>query len=84
MTDLDYHQRKALRRIGRGGSVPNRMVADPIISRCYEWSTSTEPPMPISEMNVVDYCDWEARIRSGHPVLTDYGKELLAQLEETP
>lgn len=78
---LTYDQRKALRRIGRGKSISRRMMSDALISRCFEWSVQTVPPKPVAEMNVVEYCDWEAEMRSGHPVLTDLGEQILAQLE---
>jgi len=77
MTDLNYHQRKALRRLGRGQSISGRMLTDPLISQCFEWSESTEPP---ADMDIIEWCDWEARLRSVYPVLNGFGKELLAQL----
>lgn len=81
MTTLNYEQRKALRRLSRGGSIPRRMLADSLISQCFEWSQPIQPPKPIPEMNIVEYCDWEARRISARPVLNDFGKRLLDELE---
>lgn len=81
MTDLTYAQRKALRRISRGGSISRTMTSDPIISQCFGWSIPTAPPKPIAEMDIIEYCDWEARLHSAYPVLSEYGAQLLAELE---
>ena len=81
--DLNYNQRRALRRISRGQSINKSMAHDGTISQCYVWSTPA-PEKPVSEMDIVEYCDYEARLRSGHPVLTPYGKALLAEIGETP
>ena len=34
---LSYGQRKALRRFGRGQTIPGRMLGDPVIRECYDW-----------------------------------------------
>lgn len=81
---LTYDQRKALRRIGRGKSISNRMQRDEVIAKCLTWSVPIEPPKPLREMNVIEYCDWEAVVLSAHPVLTDYGRKLLNELEDQP
>ena len=78
---LSYDQRKALRRFGRGQTIPGRMLGDPVIRECYDWSEGVKPGKPIPEMNIVEYCDWEARIRPARPVINEYGKRLLAELE---
>lgn len=79
---LTYDQRKALRRIGRGQSIPERMQLDEVIAKCFTWSVPIEPPKPVREMNVIEYCDWEAAVLSAYPVLTDYGRKLLNELED--
>lgn len=78
--NLDYMQRKALRRIGRGKSVSNGMMNDPIIRECYK----QDLPEPALDMNVVEWCDWEAKFRWAiqHPQITPYGQKLLSELEE--
>jgi hypothetical protein len=81
VSELTYDQRKALRRISRGKSIPHRMVVDPLISRCFEWSTPLAPPKPVAHMNIIEYCDWEARVTSACPVLNEFGKNLLSRLE---
>lgn len=78
--ELTYEQRKALRRIARGKSIPGRMIADPVISQCFEWSQPFTPPKPIGQMNIIEYCDWEATVRSSYPILNEYGKQLLDSL----
>lgn len=80
---LSYDQRKALRRLGRGQTIPGRMLNDHVIRECYTWSECVKPEKPIYEMNIVEYCDWEARIMSARPVINEYGKRLLAELERT-
>lgn len=81
MTDLTYSQRKALRRISRGGSLSRTMTSDSVISQCFEWSHPINPPKPLPEMNVIEWCDWEAQVMSARPVLNEYGARLLAELE---
>lgn len=79
--ELNYSQRKALRRIGRGQSVNKGMLDDPIISKCY---TVNAPPQP-KDLNIVDYCDWVAIASYAykHLQITPYGKELLDTLENS-
>ena len=84
MSDLDYHQRKALRRIGRG-KFPNRtMMDDPVIRQCYTTDHIGPPPdmtnLPFPQSMFV-WCDWEAWARSQSPRLTDMGRELLSELD---
>lgn len=81
MTDLTYSQRKALRRLGRGQSISGEAHRDPLIAKCFEYR-NTEPPKPLAEMNVVEWCDWEARIASSKPTLTPFGERLLAELND--
>lgn len=81
MTDLTYAQRKALRRISRGQSISRRISQDPLIAQCFIWEPSFKPPKPVHEMNIVEFCDWEARILGRRPVITDFGKQLLATIE---
>ena len=81
MIDLTYDQRKALRRISRGQSISRRMAADETIQRCFEWSAPIAPPKPLPEMNIIEWCDWEARLHSVRPVLTEFGGQVLAALE---
>jgi len=59
------------------------MIVDPLISRCFEWSTPVAPPKPIAEMDIIEYCDWEARVMSARPVLNEFGRHLLANLDVT-
>ena len=76
---LSYMQRKALRRLGRGQSITHTMAADPLIQRCY---TTDHYEHPDPYLNVVDYCDWQARsLINNLPRITDYGKKLLAELD---
>ena len=79
-SELSYLQRKALRRLGRGGSIGRSTAADPLLARCFIIDC---PPLP-PHSNVVEYCDWETRAHHAFasPVLTDYGRGLLSALEE--
>lgn len=80
--NLDYMQRKALRRIGRGKSISTGMGHDPIIRECF---TVNAPDAPTGdELNVVSWCDWESAYRQAvqHPQITPYGQKLLSELEE--
>lgn len=81
MPDLTYVQRKALRRLGRGQTISRTMQNDPLIQECY----STDHYVTLrKDMNIVEYCDWEAQARSiNHPRINDYGKQLLKELEDT-
>ena len=80
MSILNYNQRKALRRISRGQSIPGRMRVDPVISRCFTYPEIE--PLP-EDYNIVDYCDWESRVmsRGRLTVITPFGRELLAALD---
>lgn len=75
---LTYDQRKALRRLSRGQSIPARMWDDEIVSRCVE-RAALVPPKPVAEMNIVEYCDWEATLLSHRPTLNEYGRELFVK-----
>lgn len=75
---LNYMQRKALRRLGRGQRIGRAMAADPLIRRCYS-TDHYERPRP--DMNILEYCDWEARAMSQRPKLTPFGRSLLDRLE---
>ena len=79
MTDLDYAQRKALRRLGRGQTINRSMQDDPVIKQCYSTDHYIEPD---AGMNIVEYCDWEEKARwTNHPRINDYGTKLLEELE---
>ena len=62
MSGLDYAQRKALRRLGRGQTINRTMRNDPVIRECYSTEHYIYPPR---EMNIAEWCDWEAKAR--HP-----------------
>lgn len=78
---MTYAQRKALRRISRGQSISRHVSQDPLIRQCYEWPAWTEPSKPPAEMNIVEWCDWEVSLISARPVITEFGKQLLATIE---
>lgn len=79
MTDLNYDQRKALRRLGRGQTINRTMQNDPIIQQCYSTDHYIEPD---PGMNIVEWCDWEAQAQCiNHPRINDYGIKLLEELE---
>jgi len=79
MTNLNYKQRKALRRLGRGQTINRTMRNDPIIRECYSTDHYIDPP---HRMNIVECCDWEAKARQvNHPRLNSHGKKLLKKLE---
>lgn len=79
MTGLDYAQRKALRRLGRGQSINRTMQNDPVIKACYSTDHYIAPPR---EMNIVEYCDWETKARwVNRPRINNHGKKLLKELE---
>lgn len=80
MTELNYMQRKALRRLARGQTIPHRMLKDPIISQCVTWP-QLEPPKPKDQMNIIEYFDWFELVRHTRPTINNYGKELLKGLE---
>ena len=78
MTELNYAQRKALRRLGRGQTISRSMQSDPLIQECY--STDHYVAMR-KDMNIVEWCDWEAQARAiNHPRINAYGKKLLKEL----
>jgi len=83
MTDLDYKQRKALRRLGRGQTITRTMQADPLIRECY---TTDHYITPHRGMTVFEWCDWEARAwYTNRPRLNNHGKQLLKELDgDTP
>ena len=79
MTSLDYAQRKALRRLGRGQTINRTMQSDPVIRECY----STDHYIaPLRGMNIVEWCDWEEKARRvNRPLINSHGKKLLKELE---
>lgn len=81
MSGLDYMQRKALRRLGRGQTITRTMRNDPVIRECYSTDHYIAPPRG---MNTVEYCDWEEKARRiNHPRINSHGKKLLKELGET-
>lgn len=79
MSRLDYAQRKALRRLGRGQTINRTMQNDPVIRECYSTDHYIDPPQG---MNIVEYCDWETKARwVNRPRLNSHGKKLLKELE---
>lgn len=77
-----YHQRKALRRLGRGQSITGSMLNDPVIRECY--STDHYPPRPDPRtMTEVEWCDYAAAVQSSRPRITEHGQELLDQINKT-
>lgn len=79
MSGLDYAQRKALRRLGRGQTINRTIRNDPVIRECYSTDHYIDPPRG---MNIVEWCDWEAKARwVNRPRLNSHGKKLLKELE---
>ena len=79
MSDLDYAQRKALRRLGRGQTISRTMRNDPVIRECYSTDHYIYPPRG---MNIAEWCDWEAKAQCvNRPRLNSHGKKLLKELE---
>jgi len=79
MSGLDYMQRKALRRLGRGQTINRTMQNDPVIQECYSTDHYINPPRG---MNVVECCDWEAKAQwVNRPRINNHGKKLLKELE---
>ena len=79
MSGLDYAQRKALRRLGRGQTINRTMRNDPVIRECYSTDHYIDPPCG---MNIVELCDWEAKARwVNRPRINSHGKKLLKELE---
>ena len=74
---LNKKQRQALRRISRGQTIKWSAFSDPLVSRFYTMNV----PAPHPNMNVVEWCDWEAAVRSTRPQLTEFGAEVLEALE---
>lgn len=80
MTGLDYAQRKALRRLGRGQTINRTMQKDPVIRECYSTDHYIASPRG---MNIVEWCDWEEKARwVNRPRINNHGKKLLKELEE--
>lgn len=80
MSGLDYMQRKALRRLGRGQTINRTMQNDPVIQQCYSTDHYIDPPR---RMNIVEYCDWEEKARQvNRPRINDRGKKMLKELQE--
>lgn len=79
MSVLNYAQRKALRRLGRGQTITHTMQSDPIIRECYSTAHYINPPQG---RNIVEWCDWEAKARRvNRPRINSHGKKLLKELE---
>lgn len=74
---LNKKQRQALRRISRGQTIKWSAFSDPLVSRFYTMNVPRHDP----SMNVVEWCDWEAEVRSARPQLTEFGAEVLEALE---
>lgn len=80
MSGLDYMQRKALRRLGRGQTINRTMQNDPVIQQCYSTDHYIDPPRG---MNIVEYCDWEEKARQvNRHRINDRGKKMLKELQE--
>lgn len=80
MSGLDYMQRKALRRLGRGQTINRTMQNDPVIQQCYSTDHYIDPPRG---MNIVEYCDWEEKARQVNRTrINDRGKKMLKELQE--
>lgn len=75
--ELNYHQRKVLRRIARGQTVQNRMYFDPVLTPLIAY----DPPPPPVNPNVLEWVDWEVELRNSRAVLTELGKQALAELD---
>ena len=80
--DLDFRQRKALRRIGRGQSVNRSMLDDPLVKTFYVRNIPSPPTG--DDLNIVSWCDWESDLRFSlsHSRITPFGKEVLVELEK--
>lgn len=83
--ELTRSQRKALRRLSRGQSIPRSAYHDPLIRECIDRTHYITPPdistMPYPESMFV-WEEWETKARRiNRPRLNDYGKQLLKQLE---
>ena len=78
---LDYRQRKALRRIGRGKSVNKSMLSDDLVKLFYVGGVVDSPPTG-DDLNIVSWCDWEAQVRSSlmSSRITKFGLEVLEEL----
>lgn len=74
---LNKAQRQALRRISRGQTIKRSLSADPVVKRFY----TLDVPAPHPNMNVAEYCDWEAEAMSTRPQLTEFGAQVLEALE---
>lgn len=88
MNSLNFSQRKALRRLGRGQTINRTMYTDPIISRCISRDHYIEPPdifnTPYPQC-MIDWFDWEKKAyRQNRPRLNTYGRELLSRLGDHP
>lgn len=79
---LDFRQRKALRRIGRGQSVNRSMLDDPLVKAFYVRNIPSPPTG--DDLNIVTWSDWESDLRFSltHPRITLFGKEVLEELEK--
>lgn len=85
MTELDYNQRKALRRLARNKTINRSMRFDPIIKKCISTDHYIEPPdifnTPYPQC-MIEWCDWEDKAYfTNRPRINEYGKQLLAELE---
>lgn len=77
---LTYKQRKAIRRAGRGQSISNSQLNDPLIQELL--STEHYPVLP-EPYNVCEYTDWETSMNSIQPRLNFLGMEVLHALGDT-
>ena len=55
------------------------MRNDPVIRECYSTEHYIDPPR---EMNIAEWCDWEAKaLHINRPRINHHGKKLLKELE---
>jgi hypothetical protein len=77
VTRLTRQQRKAIRRMGRGQSISNSQIDDPLIQELT--APDHHPELP-ENYNVADYCDWVAHMHSVRPRLNSLGMKVLQDL----
>ena len=78
--ELNYMQRKALRRLGRGKAVNRSMYNDPLIRTFLDTTDAPELPEPY---NVVTWTDWVHDVRDYTPQLNEAGLAALEELGDT-
>lgn len=76
--DLDYRQRKALRRLGKGKSITRAAARDPLLSQYFRHNIP-KPPRG-NDLNVVSWCDWESTARGAKPQLSELGEAVYKEL----